>query len=504
MAETNVSATKSRLSTENYRALYDKKSITHGEYVNRQKALQTLVLHEDVDTMLALEANGYANCEEIVLDEMMKQAAATGVDLDEDLVKRYLSSTKNARDKRIKSEYATVGISAFNLYEAIGEQLTYCRIEKTVMENAEDDEYDYKLYNSKGDIVCDWYEDYINVLSIDKDGVVLVNEEHNDVELFRLSLEEAYVAGIELGEYEKYLSSYNPIAKQLMKHLADRDNTKSLPVENDKFVGMYSFVKYGEARLVYRVYELKTTDGQEYNPFTALSMITGKRMDMQLTGVVWGGTLFKLTDMYDPFIPQIPETTTVVSFDEQCQKFSEYATQQLQKQLGNDVKVMVTRDEYLDYLANKVDEKTLIKHCKARFILENMEVTDWWKDVNVYAKEELTRVAEECVIDGIPIATANIWLPANHLTYPVYIVKREDEDGNKVYDACIRDGDLIVPIAEDAVGFTREIDARHRGEIYFADIATAPCKPERGSIKPKRGTDAVRQSVDGGKDDVER
>lgn len=470
----------SRLSMANY----ENKKLTYGEYVNREKALRVLYRRQDIDGLRALEANNFKNCDEIIIDEMMKQMAAAGATYDESIVRKYFASTSDARDQHVKSDYTTVELSAAKLYDVIGEQLSHCRIEQEARgDTGEDDEYeyDYKLYNSEGAMVCENYEDDINVMCLDESGVILVNEGHDTVEVFRLSLEEAYAAGIELGDYERLLPSYNPIAEQLMKHLANRSNTESLSVENDKFVGMYSFIKYGEARLVYRAYEPKTTNGQEFNPFVQQPLLANNGREMQLAGVVWADTFYKLTDMYDPFIPQVAEKGKIVSFDDYCRKFSEYATERLQTRLGDDsIKITVTRDEYLDYLANKVDDETLMKRFEAKLVLEDMDVSEWWRDEN-----KLARLTENCIISGTPIATANLHLPAHNFTYPVYIVERDDKNGKKVYDACIADNDKVVPLADDAAGFKSEMDARYRGEIYFKDIATSPCKPELGREQPK-------------------
>lgn len=178
--------------------------IGYQDFHNRRKVLDLLASRDDVAGMRELEATNYKNCNAILVDAIIKQATDQGFEINREIVRQY-----------VEGSYAgwSVGVEVNPrfLYEKFGNELTYGRVERKERLYREACVLtDYTLYNNTGRIVCENDEGDINILEADENGITLINEEHDDIEVFRLSLEEAVVLNIELGEYRDCVKAEKP------------------------------------------------------------------------------------------------------------------------------------------------------------------------------------------------------------------------------------------------------------------------------------------------------
>lgn len=265
------------------------------------------ILAEKGESINCVTVNDQQMCREIVADYIMEQARSQGIDLYENAVRMAVNTSDMCVDTDKKRR---VFADPEALYNHFGKQLSYISFANTP--NRFDD-HSYIVLNNN--IVLNENGAAINlnnplgVVGIDKEGINFVGlNGEGAFNLARLTLDEAYVAGIDLGVFEKYVSDeYKLPRKQLMAHIAQH-NTDDLTIENSQFVGTYSFVEYGAVQIVYLECKKKGEISGDEAP--------------QPVGVIKDGVYYIDTDvntLTDPFILGGNSQMGITYFDYVCE-----------------------------------------------------------------------------------------------------------------------------------------------------------------------------------------
>lgn len=343
-----------------------------------------------------------------------------------------------------------VSVSVEALYVEYGERLNSCTIQTN-------DEGYYDLCDRYGNLVC-MDGEVCEIAEKDDDGILLINHNGESDAIFYLTAKEAKTAGVDMSK---------TIAEQVMDFVA-MGAKGSVNVSDDRYVGVYTFVPYGECKLAYNSYTPKEYGGQEFTPF-------GKNgnHEMELVGVVSCGDYLKVGS--DPLIFKTDEELGIGSLDEQCEKFSEWATKMMQKRfVDNSIEVHLTREEYVDYLADKMSEDELLDYLEANIMLDG-ENEKYWTNNAVFLFDKKA--------DGKPLEVAQLDL-GSHGIYEAYVVEKNDG----TYDACINENGTLVPISDETTGFSSERDAKLKADKFLLDTARSPRKTDRGCVKPTKST----------------
>lgn len=253
---------------------------------------------------------------------------------------------------------------------------------------------------------------------------------------------------------------YGTTVHDLIAHLKNGAN-EPITIETRNQVEMYSFVDYGEAKLVYASAEEKFAERQEFTPF---SLRNNRPIDTKLVGV-YHKQLLKLEDTSKYNL--VVSHADLFTFESSRDDYSDWVLKKLSQRLDDkNIFVDLSSTEYLDFVSGKISEDQLLSRQEATNILDNAGSLTWQLESRGFEESDLT--------NGVILAHTNIVLDK---TYEAYIMKRE-ENGQAVFDACIRDNGTIVPLAEDAIGLKTEMDAQYRAQQYLADIIKNSTKGE--------------------------
>lgn len=191
--------------------------LSEAEKTSRQIVLALFAKKRNLEGLRQLEADGFDNCNTLAINAIYEDAITQGSNLDHKDVERYVNLGYKGIGERVE-------VNVCNLYKAFGENLTFCKLAPDEIGTDDATIESAILYNRSGDLVIEFSES-CDILSVDKDGVTLINGYDVSKGTFKLSFDEMRALEVDLSkpfdkvfdeEYARVKSEIDAFAKDLI------------------------------------------------------------------------------------------------------------------------------------------------------------------------------------------------------------------------------------------------------------------------------------------------